>query len=253
MELEKVIPPLPRVVRGKPVVLGADPKGTYLLYASGNSVVLRNLKHHSTFVNVVRFCPTGTCFISTGSDGKIFIYDAENGSTVGELGNPAHKGGIYGACFSKDGSRFLSASADKSLKLWKVDGQQFTFLSQYEFENKPENMLPILARLLISVFQITDEEDEHQLPTLKSICSEWWQRQTARVTAIGWSPNGRRIATGSLDTSIAIWSLDTPKHAIVLCNAHPMSNSTSLSWMDDCNLTSTALDGSVRSWKVSTP
>ncbi|KAF6779063.1 hypothetical protein AHF37_01537 [Paragonimus kellicotti] len=601
MELEKVIPPLPRVVRGKPVVLGADPKGTYLLYASGNSVVLRNLKnpsendmytqhsgtvnvakyspsgfyiasadkfgkiriwdtsnkehilknefqpfsgavcdlawtsdnlriivggtgqsqfgavfhaetgssvgvimgmskninsvdfrptrpyraatgndeglvnyfegppftfkhyfnHHSTFVNVVRFCPTGACFISTGSDGKIFIYDAENGSTVGELGNPAHKGGIYGACFSKDGSRFLSASADKSLKLWKVDGQQFTFLSQYEFENKPENIgwiylfdadahvthlsaprrviaghvslitcavySPLYERLItassdssvaswdlsecsaemfsgsqahkahvqamalaadhlvtvgyddrcvlsdivnrkfitsvklpsqphcigiearrmlvavgcdrhmvllrvsnqslsivdqqevdlgkcaltvspttgtvvvcganekflafktcndrlhtvplvnppakrpvlgaysddgsmialvdaertVTVHSMTDEEDEHQLPTLKSICPEWWQRQTARVTAIGWSPNGRRIATGSLDTSIVIWSLDSPKHPIILCNAHPMSNSTSLSWMDDCNLASTALDGSIRCWKVS--
>ncbi|KAF7232484.1 hypothetical protein EG68_09118 [Paragonimus skrjabini miyazakii] len=253
--LEKIIPPLPRVVRGKPVVLGADPNGTYLLYASGNSVVLRNLKNpskndmytqHSGTVNVAKYSPSGFYIASADKFGKIriwdtsnkehilknefqpfsgavcdlawtsdnlriivggtgqsqfgavfhaetgssvgvimgmskninsvdfrptrpyraatgndeglvnyfegppftfkhyfniFIYDAENGSTVGELGNPAHKGGIYGACFSKDGSRFLSASADKSLKLWKVDGQQFTFLSQYEFENKPENML----------------------------------------------------------------------------------------------------------------
>ncbi|VDP93955.1 unnamed protein product [Echinostoma caproni] len=73
------------------------------------------------FVNVVRYCPTGTCLVSAGADGKIFVYDGENGETLGEVGSPAHKGGVYGAAFSKDGSRFVSASADKTLKLWRVD------------------------------------------------------------------------------------------------------------------------------------
>ncbi|CAH8481097.1 unnamed protein product [Dicrocoelium dendriticum] len=617
--LERLIPPLPRVERGKPVALDADPNGLHLLYVSGNSVVLRNLKDlnksdmytehsgtvnvaryspsgfyiasadrfgkvriwdtinaehilknefqpfsgpicdlawtfdnqriivggtgqsqfgavfnsetgasagvimgmskninsvdfrpvrpfraitgndeglvnyfegppftfkhlhksHSAFVNVVRFCPSGDFFVSAGSDGKIFAYDGQDGSLIGEVGDQAHAGGIYGVCFSKDGSRMISASADKSLKLWEVTGKQMVFVSQYTFDNVLGNMLLgccwvkdtlvvaslsgsihlfdappsithlssprtvlrghasfitcgayshehkclvtassdstvakwdiawcradvfsgehahkahvqsmaltntdllvtvgfddrcvlsdiytstyisslqlpsqprcvgvfathmlvfigcdqhlVLANITdkalcpldqqtltssaraltvspssgtvllccendqflvyktcrgvllklnvaypasnhplfgmfspdgsmvafaaadrsISVYMVQDNEDPEQEPIFTPACSELWQRHSARITALGWSPNSRRIATGSLDTCLIVWSLDNPKCSIQLRGAHPMSNSTSISWTSDSHLASTALDGSIRCWKVS--
>ncbi|OON13613.1 WD domain, G-beta repeat protein [Opisthorchis viverrini] len=617
LELVNIIPPLPRVVRGKSVVFGEDPKGNYVLYGNGNSVIIRNLKdvskndmytqhsgavnvakyspsgfyiasadkfgkvriwdtvnaehvlknefqpfsgpicdlawtsdnqriivggtgqsqfgavfnaetgasvgvimgvskninsvdfrptrpyraitgndeglvnyfegppftfkhyfkHHTTFVNIVRFCPSGTCFVSGGADGKIFVYDAQAGSTIGEVGSPAHSGGVYGICFSTDGSRMLSGSADKTLKLWKVEGQEISALSTHQFPNdtsymvlgccwvgdtvvaltfngflhlfdapthvnslseprmviaghqtlitcgvynkklqrlitassdanmaswdlqaglaemffgehthkaqvqsialcdnylvsvglddrcvlaniteksfiasiklpsqphcvgvmpiqhiavvacdkhicllsasnrtlsmldhqeiscgpctitvspqtetaivcsasgqimayktmdgklhktqvmNPPSPLPIMgsyspdgsmlalvdADRTVTVHKVSDERDINHAPVLTPAHSEWWQRQTARITAIGWSPNGRRLATGSLDTSIAVWSVDSPKTTIYLRNAHPMSSSTSLCWTDDFTLVSTAMDGSIRCWTV---
>ncbi|CAL8084238.1 unnamed protein product [Calicophoron daubneyi] len=617
-ELDRVIPPLPRVVQGKSVVLGSDPKGTFLLYTSGNSVILRNLKdpsasdiytehstavhvakyspsgfyiasadkhgkvriwdtvnkehvlkneyqpfsgpicdlawssdnqkiivggtgqatfcavfntetgsslgtlmglsrnvnsvdfrptrpfraiagndeglvtfyegppftfkhsfkNHSAFVNIVRYSPTGEFFASAGADGKLFSYGGDSGDPSQEVGAPAHKGGIYGLCFSGDGSLLLTASADKSLKIWQANERAITLLSEYKFPDKKENMvlgcawigntiavvtfntyihlfdapsattglsdphtvlyghsmfitcssysytrnrlvtassdgsvaswdmetclaemfsgqhahttqiqsialideylvtvgyddrcvlatladrsfiysvkLPsqprgvatVPAQMLVviacnehmvllqvsnntlivldeqkielgscnlavspttgltvvccenhqvlafrptsgkiqkiqlanlpssplcmarftpdgsmiafvaenrntSVYTIDDPQGE--LPTLKSAVSDYWQKHTARVTAMGWSPNGRLLATGSLDTCIVVWSLDNPSKPITIRNAHPISNSTSVWWMTDSILVSTAHDGSIRRWKITPP
>uniref|UniRef100_A0A183A422 WD_REPEATS_REGION domain-containing protein n=1 Tax=Echinostoma caproni TaxID=27848 RepID=A0A183A422_9TREM len=76
-----VIPPLPRVVRGKPVVFGADPKGTYLLYPNGNSVdPSKNdmYTQHSGVVHVAKYSPSGFYVASADKFGKIRIWDTVN-------------------------------------------------------------------------------------------------------------------------------------------------------------------------------
>lgn len=435
-------------------------------------------KYHTSFVQVVRFSPTGSIFISAGSDGKIFVYNATDSALIGEVGSPAHGGGIYGVSFSKDGSRFVSGSGDKKIKLWKVEGESVTPLSEYNFGttlndmilgcswvddlvaavtlngsihlfdaptdtntlmsprvvytghtgfltcghynvecsrlltgsnnaviaswdlesasaqmftgdlahkshisnmtsvgdvlitigfddrcvlsnikertyltsinlpsqphsvgvmpqlmlvvigcdkhvvllNASNNKLQLLdqkeialgksyltvspetgtaiicaeneqlmafktcggklsklhvtnppprpptmgayspdgsmivfvdASRNVTVHKVTDDAaDPHQMPTLQPFGSEYWQRHSASITALGWSPNGRRIATGSLDTSIIIWSLDTPRQQIVIRDPSLRLNSISLSWIDNSTLCNTAADGSIRSWNV---
>jgi len=76
------------------------------------------LTDHKNFVNCVRYHPKGDVFISGGADGKSFIYDGKTAELKGELGSPAHKGGVYGICFNDDGSKLLTVSADKSCKIW---------------------------------------------------------------------------------------------------------------------------------------
>merc|ERR1711911_433646 len=39
---------------------------------------------------------------------------------VGELGSPAHKGGVYAVSWSPDGKQLLTASGDKTCKIWNV-------------------------------------------------------------------------------------------------------------------------------------
>ncbi|XP_041368870.1 WD repeat-containing protein 1-B-like [Gigantopelta aegis] len=79
-----------------------------------------NLKEHTNFVNAVRYSPSGDNFISCGADGKAVIYDGKCADVIGELGSPAHKGGIYGLSYSPDGSQVLTVSADKTAKIWDI-------------------------------------------------------------------------------------------------------------------------------------
>ncbi|CAH8495330.1 unnamed protein product [Schistosoma turkestanicum] len=617
--LEKIFPPLPRVVRGKPLILDADPKGTKLIYVSGNSVIIRSIENpaendmytqhsvavnvakyspsgfyiasadnngkvriwdtinqehvlkyeyqplmgnindlawtsdnnrilvggnspskfgavfivdtgssvgtitgmsrsvnsvdfrparpyraitgndeglvsffegppfqfknsfqnHKGFTNVVRYSSDGSFFVSGGADGRLFLHDGVSGDRLLEVGNPAHDGGIYAISFSQKSPLCVTASADKSIKLWGVEAKNLSCLSKYSFENVLLNMLlgctwvgdkvavvslsgsihifnvppgstslapPILSinghklhitcakystlndRLItassdgsmaswnistglaemfsgteahtsqvqsisllgkyvitvgiddrcvvssmgelkhitsiklpsqprcvqsmestcsliivscvehmvllelknnslvfldqievslgvstmsvskklslivvgsqslgntsfhissnkklkrlslvnatdrspevlefspngeilaransdrsVNLFSVTYEGGEHDLPTLKSALSEYWQRHSARITCISWSPNGRRLATGGIDSSIVIWSLDEPNKPVVLAAAHPMSNSTGLCWINDKRLLSSANDGSIRIWSV---
>jgi WD40 repeat protein len=43
----------------------------------------------------VRYSPNGSHFASAGFDGKVFLYDGSSADLVGEIGSPAHKGGVY--------------------------------------------------------------------------------------------------------------------------------------------------------------
>jgi len=52
---------------------------------------------------------------------QAFVYDGKTGEKVGELGDPAHKGGIYGVSFSSNSLEVLTVSADKTAKIWNME------------------------------------------------------------------------------------------------------------------------------------
>ncbi|XP_062875109.1 WD repeat-containing protein 1 [Trichomycterus rosablanca] len=79
------------------------------------------LSDHSRFVNCVRFSPDGNRYVSAGADGQIFIYDGKTAEKLGTLGGAkAHEGGIYAVSWSPDSTQLISASGDKTVKLWDV-------------------------------------------------------------------------------------------------------------------------------------
>lgn len=63
-------------------------------------------RHHSNFVNCVRYSPDGSKFLSVSSDKKGIIYDGKSGDKIGELSSEgAHTGSIYAASWSPDGKQ----------------------------------------------------------------------------------------------------------------------------------------------------
>ncbi|XP_048826244.1 WD repeat-containing protein 1 isoform X2 [Brienomyrus brachyistius] len=79
------------------------------------------MSDHSRFVNCVRFSPDGSRFASAGADGQIFLYDGKTGEKTGALGGEkAHDGGVYAVSWSADSTQLISASGDKTVKLWDV-------------------------------------------------------------------------------------------------------------------------------------
>lgn len=84
-----------------------------------------SLRDHSQFVNAIRFSPDGERFCSGGADGKAFLYDGKTGEKLAALGGDrAHAGGIYSLSWGPDGNQLLTASGDKTCKLWDVTTSQ---------------------------------------------------------------------------------------------------------------------------------
>eukprot|EP00730_Choanoeca_flexa_P020461 TRINITY_DN9992_c0_g1_i3.p1 TRINITY_DN9992_c0_g1~~TRINITY_DN9992_c0_g1_i3.p1 ORF type:complete len:597 (+),score=141.68 TRINITY_DN9992_c0_g1_i3:51-1841(+) len=94
-----------------------------------------HLNHeHGSFVNCVRYAPDGSKFVTAGADGKCFLYDGKEGQLIGEVGEPAHKGGLYSVAWSPDSKRFITASADKTVKMW--DAEARSLISTFNFPDK---------------------------------------------------------------------------------------------------------------------
>lgn len=93
--------------------------------ASPTFKFVKSVKNHENFVQSVRISPNGQKFASAGADGKVFIYSCENFEMLQEI--KAHEGGILWMEFLKDDDEsgndneiLLTASSDKSIKLWKT-------------------------------------------------------------------------------------------------------------------------------------
>ncbi|XP_042358308.1 WD repeat-containing protein 1 [Plectropomus leopardus] len=79
------------------------------------------MRDHTQFVNCARFSPNGAHFVTAGADSKIFLYGGKEGEMVCSLGGEkAHNGGIYAVSWSSDSTQLISASGDKTVKLWDV-------------------------------------------------------------------------------------------------------------------------------------
>ncbi len=73
---------------------------------------------------MVRFSPNGKVWVSGGFDGRLFVYDGQDSTLIGEVkqgGDNAHSGGIYGLSFSSDSAQFITASGDKTCRIWDVE------------------------------------------------------------------------------------------------------------------------------------
>eukprot|EP01127_Copromyxa_protea_P004274 TRINITY_DN14155_c0_g1_i1.p1 TRINITY_DN14155_c0_g1~~TRINITY_DN14155_c0_g1_i1.p1 ORF type:complete len:605 (-),score=163.75 TRINITY_DN14155_c0_g1_i1:74-1654(-) len=90
----------------------------------------KNEQKHTRFVSCVRFSPNGALAVSVGTDKKIVVYDGKTFEVKKELEN-AHNGGIYGVSWSSDNVRFLTASADKTCKIWEAES--LTALNTFTF------------------------------------------------------------------------------------------------------------------------
>lgn len=97
-------------------------------------------KDHTRFCQTVRFSPNGSLFVTGGADGKLFVYDGKEGKKVAELNGGAanaHEGGVYAVSWSPDSQKLISASGDKTVKLWDVGAN--AAVSTFQFGDKLEN------------------------------------------------------------------------------------------------------------------
>ncbi|TRY78602.1 hypothetical protein TCAL_06452 [Tigriopus californicus] len=78
-----------------------------------------------------------------------------------------------------------------------------------------------------------------------------WGFHTAKVLCAAFSPNGHYVASGGLDCSIILWSVDEPSKHHILLAAHTQSPITRIAWLDDSSVLSTGQDGNVKIWNAS--
>jgi WD40 repeat protein len=90
----------------------------------------------------------------------------------------------------------------------------------------------------------------YSVPEYKLATNQEWGFHNARVNSVAWSPDSLLVASGSLDTSIIIWSVEKPAKHIIIKNAHAQSQVTRLAWLDNQTLVSVGQDCNTKLWTI---
>jgi WD40 repeat protein len=199
---------------------------------------------HEATVWEVTFSRDGKRLASASADRSARIWSVEDGR---ELTRVAHDDEVKGVAFSRDGARLATASADGTVRVWSVNSVREQLRLEHGFPVRAVEFTRDGALLA----SLGDEQAGVQL----------WNSMTGYRTttlehkdAVGWfgfSPDGRSIATASLDGSVATWDIATGKPKLRLVHEGPASGaaySADGSWL----VTWGAWEKTARIWEVAT-
>lgn len=157
-----------------------------------------------------------------------------------------HASSVYGCAVTSDGKRLISASWDKTLKVWDLaSGHQLLTLKGHTAEVTACVLLPdeqhVLSASADMTLRLWDLQSGRELQTLRS--------HTGEITCLAVFPDGRRAVSGARDKTLKIWDLGTGQ-VISTLKGH-------LSWVAACavlgggdRIVSGAWDKTIKIWDV---
>ena len=168
-----------------------------------------HLQVHSDAVTSVAFSPDSTRIASVALDRGAKVFDVATAKLVGIYRE--HQAPLYAVAFSPDGGQILSAGRDKSLHQWNIaDGKK-----QREIGGQGD-----VLKLLVSDGQVYLGGS-----AAKMVQAAWSDLKPSRtlegardwIYSMALHPSTQRIAVGTYDGIITVWSLSDGKLLANLC------------------------------------
>ena len=191
-----------------------SPAGTRLAVASSIGIWLYDTATYQEIaliagptggVSSVAFSPDGRTLATSGSNGKVRLWDVMTGKHKRVL--TGHRSYVWGVAFSPDGITLASGSADRTVCLWDaVTGEQKLTLtghvsSVYSVAFSPDGGT-LAGGSRDGAVRLWDAvTGEHKL-TLTG--------HTNWAHSVVFSPDGRTLASASYDGTVLLWKLRLP-------------------------------------------
>ncbi len=199
-----------------------SPDGKTLASGSNdNSIKLWNVEtgdpitsvSHIYGVNSVAFSPDGKILASGSNDKTIRLWNVKTGQLIKSL--EGHVFSVRSVAFSPNGKTLVSASWDNTIKLWNVEtGDQIRTINDYANGINSVVFSPNGKTLASgNIYEIRkgsnygasiklwDVETGQQLKSLEG--------HNSSVNSVAFSPDGKLLASASVDKTIKLWNVET--------------------------------------------
>jgi WD40 repeat protein len=192
---------------------------------------------------------------SSGSHVKLALGPAGGpGSGVAPLSVKGHDGGIHAIAAAADGQFLLTGGLDGLIKVWNP--ARLKAVRQFDGDVGPVEQLAIaqngkwavscsirlaLQDMRVQVWDVATGAEHGKL-----------RGPGDNVRCVAIAPDGRRVAAGSADTTVWVWTFEgaTRKPLCLMGHAKPVTG-VAFSRSGD-TLLSAALDGTIRQWETET-
>ena len=260
-DTKEVLRPPSRGISRRAVIIGLATGGIVL--AGGGLVFGPSLlRHHPLFtyrghtdaVFDAAWAPNGKRIASASSDKTVQVWEASDGSHV--FIYRGHTADVYSVAWSPDGKRIASCSKDKTVQVWNAaDGSHV-----FTYQGHKDQVLFVAwspdGTRLASAGGNPNETNKTSDPTVQvwnavdGVHVFTYRGHTDTVFAVAWSPDGKRIASGSSDKTVQVWDASDGSHLFTY-RGHS-SWVLDVAWSPDGKyLASAGADKTVQVWDAS--
>ena len=214
---------------GRRVVSGSWDKTARVWDANSGKELIEPAEHTDAVFSVA-FSPDGQNIVTGGKDGTVQLWDAWSGAH--RLTFEGHQRPVFSVSFSPDGRRIISGSDDQTARVWDADtGKLLRILKGHGSRIGSVAYSPDGQRIVTggggvrvspngedvdftvgddNAAKLWDATESGEMYTLKA--------NSAPVVSVDFSPNGKLIASGSMDGAVRIWDLGSRRELWVRTN-----------------------------------
>ncbi|KAL1665810.1 WD40-repeat-containing domain protein [Schizophyllum commune] len=259
-----------------------SPDGKYLVSASWDRTIrlwditavprfVHTFAGHTDNVNVLVFSPDGKHIASGSADRTVRVWDVASGRQVGQPFR-GHDDHVWTVAYSADGRHLVSGSYDFAVRVWDVaTAQQVGATLQGHDASVMSVAFSPDAKSVVSgsedrTIRIWDaqmgqllgddrpESSTHANGEATTLLSSFngAAGHTDWVNCVAFSPDDKRIASGSIDCTVRLWDVATCHQIGQPLKGHTAQVNSIAFSPDSKRLLSGSSDGSIRLWDAET-
>jgi len=230
---------------------------TVRIWDTTNGKALFTYHGHTERVNILAWSPNGTYIASAGNDATVQIWEALTGTLFSTY--RGHTTQITALSWSPDNLYLASGDTEKNVHVWQTVSR--TPVAVQKNQHGRINALswsPDGKRLAAASDDKTVQVWDPLKVQRSGFFTNWlggsrsnivYTGHSERVSTVSWSPDGRRLASGSADKTVQVWDSITGQRSFLYANRSAGVNTVAWS-PDNRSLAFGSNDKIVQIWDV---